>query len=312
MRAMNEDAHAAGPTRPPAQVGRVRIGISGWRYPPWRGVFYPEELRQKDELSFASRTFSSIELNGSFYSLQRPQNYAAWAADTPEDFVFSLKGPRYITHILRLKQVEAPLANFLASGLLELGPKLGPILWQFPPFFKFDPVRVEAFFRLLPHDSEAAARLAARHDQKVAGRAALDPKGLRPVRHAMEIRNQSFVDPAFIALLRAYDVALVCADTPTWPSLMDLTSDFVYCRLHGAEELYASGYDAAALDRWCDRVLAWAGGGEPTDGDRVVAAPGPMRPARDVFVYFDNDVKVRAPFDAQQLERRVRARQGGA
>lgn len=270
-------------------VGTVRIGISGWRYAPWRGTFYPKELRQKDELPYASSLFRSIELNGTFYSLQRPKNFAAWAGQTPPDFVFSIKAPRYITHILRLRDMATPLANFLASGLFELGPKLGPILWQFPPSFTFDPARVESFLALLPHDAHAAAAIARRHDQKVEGRASLEPGPNRPLRHAMEIRNQSFVVPEFLDLLRAHDVALVCADTVDWPRLFDMTSTFSYCRLHGSEELYASGYDDAALDEWAERVVEWA------------------RTGRDVFVYFDNDAKVRAPVDAQGLERRVRA-----
>lgn len=288
--------------------GDVRIGISGWRYAPWRGSFYPEGLRQADELAYAARTFRTIEINGTFYSLQRPQYFAAWAAATPEDFVFAVKAPRYITHILRLREAETPLANFLASGIFALGDKLGPILWQFPASFRFDPARLEAFLALLPHDSEAAARLAARHDAKVAGRAALPDGPPRPLRHAMEIRNSGFAVPAFVEMLRAHDVALVCADTVEWPLLMDVTGDFVYCRLHGSEELYASGYDDQALDLWADRAVAWARGGEPADALRVVPDPAPPGPGRDVFVYFDNDAKVRAPFDAQGLERRVRAR----
>lgn len=322
------------------QAGDVRIGISGWRYPPWRGTFYPEGLRHDDELAYASRTFRTIEINGTFYSLQRPQYFAAWAAETPADFVFAVKAPRYITHILRLKEAETPLANFLASGLFALGAKLGPILWQFPPHFRFDPARIEAFFRLLPHDTEAAARLTARHDAKVAGRVAMPEGEPRPLRHAMEIRNAGFAVPEFVELLRAFDVALVCADTVAWPLLMDATSDFVYCRLHGSDVLYASGYDDAALDLWADRVVAWAKGGEPplakggepplakggepplakrgepplngngapAEARRVIAGPAPPQPRRDVFVYFDNDAKVRAPVDAQGLARRVAPR----
>lgn len=267
------------------QQGEVRIGISGWRYPPWRGVFYPPGLRQADELAYAASLFRTIEINGTFYSLQRPQYFADWAAVTPPDFVFSVKAPRYITHILRLNEAETALANFLANGMLELGPKLGPILWQLPPSFRFDAGRIERFLRLLPHDTEKAKETAARHDDKVAGRCSIPSGPSRPLRHAIEIRHESFATPAFIELLRAHDVAIVCADTVSWPRLMDVTSDFVYCRLHGSEELYASGYDDEALDFWAERVSAWADGGAP----------------RDVFVYFDNDVKVRAPFDAQKL-----------
>jgi len=288
-----------------APPGTVRIGISGWRYPPWRGVFYPPKLPQKRELAYAANIFRSIEINGTFYSLQRPEYFEAWAAETPDDFIFSVKGPRFITHIKRLKNVKAPLANFLASGVLRLGPKFGPILWQFPPNFRFDPKKLESFLKMLPHDTEAAAALARRHDKRLSGRSALKTDAKRHLRHAMEIRHNSFVTPAFIELLRAYDVALVCADTVEWPRLMDVTSDFVYCRLHGSEQLYASGYDDEALDQWAARVASWARGEQPVDAELIIK-PGESRmQPRDVFIYFDNDAKVRAPFDAQGLMARV-------
>jgi uncharacterized protein YecE (DUF72 family) len=283
----------------------VRIGISGWNYAPWRGQFYPAKLAHHRELAYAAGIFRSIEINGTFYSLQRPESFAKWAAATPDDFVFALKGSRYITHMLRLENVKAPLANFLASGVLRLGPKLGPILWQLPANFKFDPKRFEAFFKLLPRDTESAAALARRHDKRVSGRSWMKTDASRKLRHCLEIRNRTFATPEAIELLRAHDIALVCADTVEWPLLMDLTSDFVYCRLHGSEELYASGYDDAALDTWAKRVAAWARGGEPKDGTRVLAKAAPKRAARDVFVYFDNDAKVRAPVDALGLVARV-------
>jgi uncharacterized protein YecE (DUF72 family) len=289
-------------------AGTVRIGISGWTYAPWRGVFYPRGLRQKDELAYASGLFRSIEINGTFYGLQRPESFASWVGETPADFVFSVKGPRFITHIKRLREAEAPLANFLASGLLRLGPKLGPILWQFPPNFRFEAERIAPFLALLPHSTGAAAHLAARHDTRVDGRAWTETDADRTLRHAFEIRHESFRTPAFISLLRAHDVALVCADTVEWPRLMDLTSDFVYCRLHGSEVLYTSGYDELALDAWTERVVAWARGQEPADAERV-GGEAPRRP-RDVYVYFDNDAKVRAPQDAAGLARRVQARLG--
>jgi uncharacterized protein YecE (DUF72 family) len=288
-----------------ANAGTVRVGISGWRYAPWRGEFYPAKLPQKDELRHASSIFRSIEINGTFYSLQRPESFARWASDTPDDFVFTVKGPRFITHIRRLKDVKAPLANFLASGLLRLGPKLGPILWQFPPSFKFDAARMEQFLKSLPHTTKAAAALARRHDKWMSGRSSMKPDQDRALRHALEIRNASFVNPDFIAMLRQYDAALVCADTFEWPRLMDVTSDFIYCRLHGPEALYASGYDDKALDEWAARVTAWARGDEPADAERAINQPGAKLPARDVFVFFDNDVKIRAPFDAQRLMARV-------
>jgi uncharacterized protein YecE (DUF72 family) len=288
-----------------APPGKVRIGISGWTYKPWRGVFYPKELKQKSELEYASRALNSIEINGTFYSLQRPTSFERWAAETPDDFVFSVKAPRFITHIRRLKDAKAPVANFLASGLFRLGAKLGPILWQLPPNFQFKPELLEEFFKLLPHDTEEAAALAKHHDKWMTGRAALKPDAKRPMRHAMEIRHASFVTTHFIDLLRKYDVALVCADTVEWPRLMDVTSDFMYCRLHGSEVLYASGYHDEALDQWSARVHAWARGSEPEDAERVIKVKAAKKPARDVFVYFDNDAKVRAPFDAKGLTERM-------
>ena len=229
----------------------------------------------------------------------------AWADQVPTDFMFAVKAPRYITHILRLRDAQTALANFIASGLLRLGGHLGPILWQFPPNFRFDPERIEPFLRLLPHDTGAAVALGRKHDNRLRAPAWLDCEPRRPMRHAFEIRHDSFRCQAFIDLLRTYDVALVCADAPEWPRLMDLTSDFVYCRLHGAEELYASGYDNAALDVWAARINAWARGEEPEDAERVGAVARPRR--RDVFVYFDNDKKVRAPANAMELIRRLRS-----
>lgn len=286
-------------------LGKVRVGISGWTYAPWRGVFYPPKLPQHRELSHASSVLNSIEINGTFYSLHRPESFAKWAEATPDDFVFSVKGPQFITHIRRLKDIRVPLANFLASGLLRLGPKLGPLLWQLPPNFKFDPDRIEAFLKLLPHNTEAAVALSRRHDKRVSGRSWMKTDKVRPLRHCVEIRHESFKVPEFVEMLRAYNVALVCADTVEWPRLMDVTTNFVYCRLHGPEELYASGYGDRTLDEWATRVVAWAQGKEPGDGECVIDRPRVKAVSRDVFVYFDNDVKVRAPFDAQSLMARV-------
>lgn len=287
-----------------AGKGDIRIGISGWTYGGWRGKFYPEGLAQKRELAYAAGILGSIEINGTFYSLQRPDSFARWAAEVPDDFVFAVKGSRYITHMLKLKDCEQPLANFLASGVLRLGPKLGPILWQFPASFRYDRERIEPFLALLPRDTEAAAMLAHRHDQRVSGRSWLRTDAKRPLRHAIEVRHDSFADPGFIELLRAHNAALAASDAVDWPLFADATADFVYCRLHGSEELYTSGYDDEALDRWAARVRAWAEGREPTDLKRVGKSRTPRR-ARDVFVYFDNDAKVRAPFDAQGLMARL-------
>ena len=288
-----------------ARTGDIRIGISGWTYGGWRGRFYPEGLPQKRELAYAAGIFSSIEINGTFYSLQRSGSFARWEAEVPDDFVFAVKGSRYITHMLKLKGCERPLANFLASGVLRLGTKLGPILWQLPASFRYDGGRIESFLALLPRDTQAAAKLARRHDERVSGRSWLTPDAKRPLRHALEVRHDSFANPEFADILRAHDVALVASDAVGWPLFGDATGDFVYCRLHGSEELYTSGYDEDALDLWATRVRTWTAGDEPKDMTRIARRPAPRRP-RDVFVYFDNDAKVRAPFDAQALMARLK------
>jgi uncharacterized protein YecE (DUF72 family) len=289
-----------------ARSATVRIGVSGWTYAPWRGRFYPKKLAQKKELAFAASTFRSIEINGTFYGMQQPDAFGRWADETPDDFVFAVKGPRFLTHMKRLHEPVAPLANFIASGLLRLGAKLGPILWQFPPSFRFDRERIETFFALLPHDTERAASLGRRHDHRLKARAWLRTDHHRPIRHAMEIRHESFRDPAFIALLRKHRVALVCADTVEWPRLMDLTADFVYCRLHGSRELYRSGYTDVEIARWARRVRAWRDGKPMRDG--AFAGPMPTRSSpRDVYVYFDNTDKLHAPGDAKALTRRLGA-----
>lgn len=283
----------------------TRVGISGWRYAGWRGKFYPDDLPQKRELAYAAERFNSIELNGSFYSLQRPSSYARWRDDVPDDFVFAIKGGRYITHMLKLNDPGTALANFFASGLFELGEKLGPILWQFPPQFGFNADRIQAFFDLLPSNGADAAKLARRHDQRVTGRARLAINPSIQFRHAMEVRHRSFVDPEFIALLRRNNVALVVADTAKrWPLMEDVTADFVYVRLHGDKELYVSGYTPQAIDSWAEKVEAWQRGGQVRDA-RTVSGERPPRRKRDVYVYFDNDAKVYAPRDAKRLADRL-------
>ena len=286
-----------------ATTGRIRIGISGWRYAGWRGVFYPKGLAQRSELEFAASKFGTVEINGTFYSLQRPQSFTDWAAMTPEDFVFGLKGSRYITHMLKLREATVPLANFFGSGLLRLGEKLGPLLWQFPPQVRFDRERFETFFRLLPRTHREAATLMRRHATRMREDAGFRVRKDAPLRHCVEIRHESFVISEFVELLREHDIGLVVADTVEWPLLMDVSSDFVYCRLHGSEQLYTSGYEDAALNEWAERVVIWARGGQP-EGRRADSVDAAVRP-RDVYVYFDNDAKVRAPFDALELRERV-------
>jgi uncharacterized protein YecE (DUF72 family) len=287
------------------QRGQIRIGIAGWRYDEWRGTFYPEDLAQKRELEYASRQLNSIELNGTFYSTQRPQSFQQWSKDTPDDFVFSIKGSQFITHIRKIENVETALANFLAQGLLRLGKKLGPILWQFPPNFSIDLPRLEHFFKLLPRTQKQAAAYARQRDEWMASRSWLEVEEDLPLHHAVETRHKSFAIPEYISLLRENNVALVVADTVKLPVMMDVTADIVYCRLHGSEKLYPNGYTTEAIDVWARRVIAWSRGEEVTDGTRIHSDPGPKRDTRDVFVYFDDDVKVRAPFDAMSLSKRI-------
>jgi uncharacterized protein YecE (DUF72 family) len=278
----------------------VRIGISGWTYAPWRGTFFPGGLAQREELHYASRQLATIEINGTFYSLQKPASYARWASEVPDDFVFSVKAPRYITHVRRLEEVAVPVANFLASGLLRLGSKLGPILWQLPPSLHYDRRLLESFLALLPPDSASAAKMARRHDEKVT-EAWLKAGPLRPWRHAIEVRHESFATPEFIGLLRDHNVAIVVADTAgKWPVIEDVTADFVYARLHGDSELYVSGYTPKALGIWAAKIRAWSAG-RNGPGARLVTKNRPAPQARAVYVYFDNDVKTRSPYDAMSL-----------
>ncbi|MDB6116751.1 MAG: hypothetical protein JWO08_532 [Verrucomicrobiaceae bacterium] len=284
----------------------IRIGISGWTYSPWRGVFYPKDLTHKRELEYASRKVRTIEINGSFYSLQRPESYQAWYDATPADFVFSVKGGRFITHIKRLRDVELPLANFFASGVLALGEKLGPFLWQLPPSFRYDKATIETFAQLLPRTMTAAVQLAKKHDSHLKRDACLKAKFSGPLRHALEVRHTSFVSEDFVNLLREHDIGLVVADTAgKWPYMEDETSDFIYVRLHGDEELYASGYGDAALTRWAAKIRSWSKGKTPVHS-KLVAKRAAITPSRDVFVYFDNDIKVHAPYDAMSLAYKLR------
>jgi uncharacterized protein YecE (DUF72 family) len=287
----------------------VHIGVSGWRYAPWRGAFYPQDLPQRLELQYAASTFRTLEINGSFYSLQRPASWQHWRDEVPADFVFTVKGPRFITHMLKLRDFEQPLANFLASGVLALGRKLGPMLWQFPPQFRYDPERFERFFSALPTDTGRALQLARTCDARMRGRSWLEIDAVRPLRYAVEIRHDSFLDAGFIKLLRRHGVALVVAETARrWPMPQDVTADFMYLRLHGDRKLYQSGYRPQAIRRWAARIAAWRAGDEPDDmpegAVRVTPAQSERPQGREVFCYFDNtDVKLRAPADARSLMR---------
>ena len=266
-----------------------RVGISGWTYAGWRGDFYPRGLPHRRELEYAASQLSSIEINGSFYSLQRPTSYQRWHDETPDDFLFAVKGGRFITHLKRLRDVEAPLANFFASGVLALGNKLGPVLWQLPEMLAFDATVLDEFLALLPRTTTEAAELGARHDERLADdRVDTTVRVEKRIRHAVEPRSKTFDDEEFYAVLQRHDVGCVLADTAgRWPVLDRRTSDLRYVRLHGDRELYTSGYTPAALDRWAERCRAWMDGGE------------------DVVVYFDNDAKGFAPHDARALLERL-------
>jgi uncharacterized protein YecE (DUF72 family) len=256
-------------------------------------VWYPEGLPQRRELEFCGRHFPTVEINGSFYSLQRPEYYEQWYRETPPGFVFAVKGSRYITHLLRLRNIEKPLANFYASGILALRDKLGPFLWQFPPMFAYDRERLAHFFSLLPRTTAEALALARRRDSRMHGRSRLAIDTNRELRHAVEIRHPSFMNEDFVSLLKEHRVGLVVADTAgKWPKMFHVTADFVYLRLHGDVKIYTSGYSERALASWARRIRRWA------------------KERREVYVYFDNDVKVRAPFDALNLMRRLRLEWG--
>ncbi len=268
--------------------GRLKIGTSGWLYPPWRAVFYPPGLAHRRELEYLSRQLNSVEVNGTFYSLQRPESFQRWHDETPDDFTFAVKGPRFITHLKKLNDVATPLANFYASGVLALRAKQGPFLWQLPPTMGFDAERLAGFFAQLPHSTDEAVWLARHHDDRMAGRALTNSATDQAVRHALEVRHRSFATPAFTDLLRAHGIAVVVADTAgRWPLIDEVTSDLVYLRLHGDVELYTSGYTDTALDTWATAIRSRLDAG--------------LR----VQVHFDNDVKVRAPFDAMSLARRL-------
>jgi uncharacterized protein YecE (DUF72 family) len=280
-----------------ARRGRVYVGTSGYDYPGWRGDFYPASgVPRREWLRYAAQFFNSVELNGTFYSLKSPETFARWASLVPPGFVLAVKGSRFITHNLKLRGAEGALANFYASGVLALGERTGPFLWQLPDSYKFEADRLHAFIDLLPGDSEAAARLARGHDHRLKRGALTEPPGARVAyRHCFEVRHPSYFAPAFFELLRDRGCGYVIADTAgRWGYAEEVTAPFVYVRLHGSQQLYASGYTARELEDWADRVVAWA------------------RPpaARDVYVYFDNDARGHAPHDARGLFERVGARLG--
>lgn len=262
-------------------MAKVYVGMSGWTYEGWRGGFYPKGVTQKKELEYASRQVNSLEINGTFYSLQQPTSFSKWYAETPDDFVFAVKGNQFITHIRRLKDVQEPLCNFMASGVLCLKEKLGPFLWQFPPSVTLKDDRFEKFLKLLPYDSKAAAKLAKQHTAKVEGRSYTKAHGDYEIRHAIEIRHPSFMVPEFFDLLRKHGVAFVIAHSGLKsPYSEELTADFVYARMHGQEKEFKKGYPPRFLSEWGRKVKSWK---------------------RDAYVYFDTEAKDHAPKDAAGL-----------
>ncbi len=263
-------------------AGQIRVGIGGWTYEPWRGVFYPPGLPHKQELEFASRRLTAIEINGTYYGTQKRDSFAKWRDETPEGFVFSLKGSRFTTNRRVLAEAGSSIERFLASGITELGDKLGPINWQFMPTKQYEPEDFEAFLTLLPREQDGIA-----------------------LRHVVEVRHPSFRDPGFIALLRRYEVGVVLTDHPDFPHIHDVTAPFVYARLQGAAESEPLGYAVKALDRWVERVRLWAAGGAPDDLP-TLAPPAPNPPkAREVFVFMINGFKPKAPAAAMALIKRL-------
>jgi uncharacterized protein YecE (DUF72 family) len=265
--------------------GRRFIGISGYDYPRWRGDFYPTDLPRRSWLAFASRVFNSIELNGTFYSLKSPANFARWSAESPDDFVFAVKGGRFITHNLKLRNCDRALANFFASGILALGTKTGPFLWQLPTSYRFDADRLDTFIRMLPRTSTEAEAVARDHDHRLRRGALVDSSATIAYRHAFEVRHPSYFHNEFYQILRDHRCGFVIADTAgRFGYAEEVTTDFVYVRLHGSQALYASDYTDDELAMWAGQVMRW------------------LESGCDVYVYFDNDALVHAPYNAIWLE----------
>lgn len=275
-------------------MARVLVGISGYDYPRWAGDFYPDGVPRREWLRYAASALDSIELNGTFYSLKSPAVFERWVEETPPRFVFAVKGSRFITHNLKLRRAEGALANFYASGVLALGRKTGPFLWQLPASYGFDAGRIDGFLKMLPRTSADAEAIARGHDHRLKRGALVRAAARVRYRHALEVRHPSYFRPEFYALLRRHRCAFVVADTAgKFGYAEEVTAPFVYVRLHGSRQLYASGYTPAELDAWAVRIRAWTADG------------------RDVYVYFDNDTRGHAPHDALALAGRVRASGSG-
>ena len=263
-------------------AGAIRVGIGGWTFAPWRGIFYPDTLKQKDELSFASRALKTIEINGTYYSSFKPDSWKKWRDETPDGFVFTVKGSRFTTNRRMLSEAGESIERFFGQGIGELGPKLGPVFWQFAPTKTFDPEDFSGFLKLLPKALEGIA-----------------------LRHAVEVRHDSFCDPAFAALLREHGVACVLADHATYPEIADLTADFVYLRLQTGSDDVPTAYQPKDLDLWASRLTTLASGGEPDGLYKADPAHQSAKTPRDVFAFVIHEGKVRAPAAAQALQTRV-------
>ena len=284
----------------------IRIGISGWTYDGWKNNFYPEKLPKKKELEYASRQVNSIEVNGTFYRLMKPKSFQNWYEQTPRDFLFSLKANRYITHVRQLKDIDEPLSNFFASGPLCLGKKLGPILWQFPPSLSLKDDRFEKFLKKIPRTSKDIAKLAKKHSEKVEGASWTQTKIDIPVRHAFEFRHPSFKNKDFLSMLREYDVALVFADSGEHSlNLEDITSSFIYARLHGEGAKFKKGYPKALIKKWSENIKSWTAGALPKTSPTLLDKK-PKKQKRDCFIYFDNDAKAYAPANARELLKQLK------
>ena len=272
---------AKSPVRPRGSSGHIYIGIGGWTFAPWRGVFYPNKLPQAKELEYAASQLTSIEINGTYYGSQKPESFRKWAREVPDGFVFSLKGPRFTTNRRVLAEAGDSIKRFYDTGVLELGDRLGPVLWQFAPTKKFDSVDFGKFLELLPRE--------------------LDGRNLR---HVVEVRHDSFRVPEFVALLREFATPVVFADHGKYPAIPDVTGDFVYTRLQTGNDDLPTCYPPKHLDAWAKRFETWAAGGEPNDLPRIDAASAKTAP-RDVFAYVIHEGKVRAPAGAMELIKRV-------
>jgi uncharacterized protein YecE (DUF72 family) len=286
-------------------MGRVRVGLSGWSYDGWRDAFYPHDVPKRQWLEYVGERFDTVEINGSFYSLQKPSSYRSWYAAVPASFRFALKGGRFITHHKKLRNVEAPLGNFFASGPLALKEKMGPVLWQLPSNQRFQEEKLRDFLALLPRDFEGAARLAREHSDRVEEPYLQVEKNHR-IRHALEARHESFFTEGAVRVLREGGVALAVSHAGRWQMREEVTAGFVYVRLHGAPDTYRSGYGPKALDGWAEKIRVWSVGKQPEGARTVTDRAPPRRKGRDIYVYFDNDAAVRAPVDALELRERLR------